>query len=93
MPFDEAQVQNLLAQTQGWHLNNTGEIEKLYKFGDFVQSLAFVNKVGTIAEDLGHHPDITINYNKVKLSVTTHDAGGLTQKDFDLAARVDQLVQ
>jgi 4a-hydroxytetrahydrobiopterin dehydratase len=59
---------------------------RTFKFKDFVGSLAFVNKVGELAEKAGHHPDIDIRYNKVRLALVTHDAGGITAKDFDLAA-------
>jgi 4a-hydroxytetrahydrobiopterin dehydratase len=56
-----------------------------------VGSLAFVNKVGELAEKAGHHPDIDIRYNRVRLALVTHDAGGLTAKDFDLAASADTI--
>ncbi len=91
--YSPAQVQAGLAQVQGWSVNSQGEIEKRFKFENFVQALAFVNKVGALAEEMQHHPDITINYNRVTLSVTTHDVGGLSPKDFDLAARANQLAQ
>ena len=64
---------------------------RTFLFKDFRASLAFVNKVGDLAEDAGHHPDIDIRYNKVRLALVTHDAGGITQKDFDLAAAADKL--
>jgi len=89
--YNTAQAQAALAQVQGWSVNSQGEIEKRFKFENFVQALAFVNKIGSVAEEMQHHPDITINYNRVTLSVTTHDVSGLSQKDFDLAARANQL--
>lgn len=58
---------------------------------DFVAAIAFVNALVTPAEQLGHHPDITINYNRVSLALTTHDAGGLTALDFQLAESISQL--
>ena len=67
------------------------ELVRTFQFKDFRQSLSFVNKVGEAAEDAGHHPDIDIRYNRVRLSLTTHDAGGLTEKDFDLAGRATRL--
>jgi 4a-hydroxytetrahydrobiopterin dehydratase len=70
----------------------SGELVRTFQFKDFVDSLAFVNSVGKLAEQAGHHPDIDIRYNKVRLGLTTHDAGGLTAKDFDLAAQTDKLV-
>jgi 4a-hydroxytetrahydrobiopterin dehydratase len=55
--------------------------------------MRFVNRVGELAEQAGHHPDIDIRYNRVRLALTTHDAGGLTQKDFDLAAQAQRLAE
>jgi 4a-hydroxytetrahydrobiopterin dehydratase len=66
-------------------------ITRTFAFNDFPEALRFVNAVGQAAEEAGHHPDIDIRWNKVILSLTTHDAGGLTILDFDLAARCDQL--
>lgn len=92
LKYNQAQVQTALAQSDGWQLNPaSGEIYRQYQFDNFVASLDFVNRVGVIAEELGHHPDITIKYNKVLLSVTTHDAGGLTEKDFALATRANAI--
>lgn len=63
-----------------------------FKFADFGEALAFVNRVGEVAEDLDHHPDILLHgWNRVRLTVTTHSEGGLTDNDFDLAQRVDAL--
>ena len=71
----------------GWE-NNGKEITRTYKFKDFAEALAFVNKVGQMAEAADHHPDILINYNKVRLTLSTHSAGGLTDKDFSLARQI-----
>lgn len=68
-----------------------GELVRVFQFADFRAALSFVNRVGELAEQAGHHPDIDIRYNRVRLSLLTHDAGGLTEKDFDLAARADKL--
>jgi 4a-hydroxytetrahydrobiopterin dehydratase len=63
-----------------------------WQLSDFKQAMAFVNRVADVAEAANHHPDIIVHgWNKVRLSVTTHDAGGLTDKDFDLAEKVDAL--
>jgi 4a-hydroxytetrahydrobiopterin dehydratase len=72
-----------------WKIEN-GELVRIFQFKDFLASLAFVNRVGDLAEHAGHHPDIDIRYNKVRLALITHDAGGLTAKDFDLAAQADK---
>ncbi len=90
--YSKEQVEKALAAAEGWQLNSEkGEIYRQYQFGNFVEALAFVNKIGAIAEELGHHPDITIKYNKVLLSVVTHDAGGLTDNDFTLALRANRV--
>ena len=70
----------------------SGELIKTFQFKDFLAALAFVNRVGELAEAAGHHPDIDIRYNHVRLGLTTHDAGGLTTKDFDLAAQAEKLI-
>jgi 4a-hydroxytetrahydrobiopterin dehydratase len=75
----------------GWRIED-GELTRTFSFKDFLAALAFVNKVGAQAEQAGHHPDIDIRYNRVRLGLVTHDAGGLTVKDFDLAAILDRLV-
>ena len=64
---------------------------RTYKFADFLSSLDFVNRVAQKAQKLNHHPDIDIRYDKVKLMLTTHDAGGLTEKDFTLAEQCDAI--
>lgn len=69
----------------------SGELVRTFQFKNFLGALAFVNRVGELAEEAGHHPDIDIRYNRVRLGLTTHDAGGLTSKDFDLAARADKV--
>lgn len=74
-----------------WSLQD-GEIVRNAEFADFVAALDFVNKVGAKAEAAGHHPDIDIRYNKVRLALVSHDAGGLTDRDFDLAAAIEALL-
>jgi 4a-hydroxytetrahydrobiopterin dehydratase len=80
-----------LAQLPGWQIES-GELVRTFQFKDFGASLRFVNQVGDLAEKAGHHPDIDIRYNRVRLALVTHDAGGLTEKDFDLAAQAQKLV-
>ena len=81
-------IQEKLKSLPQWKLEG-GEIVRLYTFTDFLHSLQFVNLVGKEAEDIGHHPDIDIRYNKVRLALISHDAGGLTDADFELAAACD----
>ena len=69
----------------------SGELVRTFQFKDFRAALGFVNQVGELAEAAGHHPDIDIRYNKVRLALITHDAGGLTAKDFDLAGQADKI--
>jgi 4a-hydroxytetrahydrobiopterin dehydratase len=88
-PLSETEVVSRLSSLNGWKLDK-GEIVRTFEFGDFRGSLAFVNKVGELAEAAGHHPDIDIRYNKVKLALVSHDAGGLTAKDFDLAEKINR---
>ncbi len=79
-----------IARTQGWHLRGK-TISKTFIFENFAQSMRFVNQVARLAESVNHHPDIAIRYNKVRLLLTTHDEGGLTMRDFDLARRINRL--
>jgi 4a-hydroxytetrahydrobiopterin dehydratase len=90
-PLSETEITVRLASLPTWQVQK-GELVRTFNFRDFRDSLAFVNKVGELAEKAGHHPDIDIRYNKVRLALVTHDAGGLTGKDFDLAAASDTLV-
>jgi 4a-hydroxytetrahydrobiopterin dehydratase len=78
-------------QIPDWKMNSNGEIEKTFTLTGFPQSLLFVQAVGLLAESKNHHPDIVIKWNKVTLALTTHDAGGLTSKDFELAKMINAL--
>ena len=66
-------------------------IARTFIFADFLQVIRFLNRVARLAESMNHHPDISINYNKIRLSLTTHDENGLTMKDFRLAKKIDRL--
>ena len=72
----------------GWELEGSA-ITKLYKFADFKEAMTFVNRVAELAESLDHHPDILIQYSKVRLTLVTHSAKGLTEKDLRLARAID----
>lgn len=84
------EIATRLVAVPAWSLEE-GMLTRTFAFKDFVAALGFVNRVGDAAEDSGHHPDIDIRYNRVRLALTTHDARGLTAKDFTLAARIDKL--
>jgi 4a-hydroxytetrahydrobiopterin dehydratase len=86
--LDEAAIGQALRQAPGWE-RAADEIRRTYRFHDFREALAFVNHVGELAERAGHHPDIDLRYNVVTLALTTHDAGGLSAKDFELARAID----
>jgi 4a-hydroxytetrahydrobiopterin dehydratase len=75
----------------GWGLAD-GELVREFTFKDFVAAMAFVNKVAELAEAAGHHPDIDIRYNRVRLALVTHDAGGITTNDIGLALKVNGLL-
>ena len=88
--LSDSEIKSRLVTVPDWQIES-GELVRTFLFKDFRASLAFVNKVGDSAENADHHPDIDIRYNKVRLALFTHDAGGVTQKDFDLAAAADRL--
>ncbi|MCA9287211.1 MAG: 4a-hydroxytetrahydrobiopterin dehydratase [Phycisphaerales bacterium] len=89
--MSEAEIRSGLEQASNW--TQAGEaIQRTFSFQSFVESMAFVNRVADEAERAEHHPDILIRYNKVTLTLSTHDAGGITRKDFDLALAVDGFV-
>lgn len=84
----ETEVAEGLRGLPGWEKVGNA-IQKKFKFKDFVEATAFLVKVGFAAEALDHHPDITWSYSRVTLSLTTHSASGLTQKDLSLAKKID----
>ncbi len=90
MPLTDAEISARLQSQPDWKVES-GELTRTFAFIDFLGSLAFVNKVGELAEKAGHHPDIDIRYNCVRLGLVTHDEGGITAKDFDLAAAASKL--
>ena len=81
----------LLEQLDGWTVEGGKKLKKTYTYPDFVQALAFVNRAGTIAEDEGHHPDLFLTWGKVGVELTTHAIGGLSENDFILAAKLDEV--
>ena len=91
-PLSANEARSRLGTLPGWQIES-GELIKTFQFPGFSAALHFVNQVGDAAEKAGHHPDIDIRYNKVRLALVTHDAGGLTAKDFDLAAQTEKLAK
>lgn len=84
------EIQSQLGQLSGWTLNGKA-IECKRTFKDFIEAIAFVNRLVEPAESAGHHPDLSISYNKVTIALTSHDAGGLTAQDFSLAAVISAM--
>lgn len=91
LPLKGESLRGLLAQLPGWQAVNEHHLAKEYKFNDFVSALAFVNEIGALAEREGHHPDLTLGWGKVGVTLWTHKINGLTESDFVLAAKIDQL--
>jgi 4a-hydroxytetrahydrobiopterin dehydratase len=88
--FTAAQIKTALAGAPAWNRQGTA-IARTFQFKDFPAAIKFVDAVAELAEQAWHHPDIDIRWNKVTLTLTTHDAGGLTKKDFVLARKFDGL--
>ncbi len=89
-PLKGAALQELSAQLQnGWTVVDEHHLEKEYRFKDFREALDFVNRLGEIAEQEGHHPDIFLAWGRVKVTLWTHSVGGLSENDFILAAKAD----
>jgi len=80
-----------LTKLPDWRLEN-GTLARSFSFTDFREAMSFVNSVAAVAERAGHHPDIDIRYNKVKLALSSHDAGGITEKDFSLATEIGKIL-
>lgn len=89
--LDPDQIEKYLSELPQWSLNGES-LQRTLRFDDFMGAVAFVNRIAALAEDMKHHPDIMIRYDKVTLSLTTHDAGGLTENDFAFARATDGYV-
>ena len=91
LPFSAEEIKPYLGQIKGWSLVGIQKIYKEYKFSGFKVAMNFTNKVAAIAEAEGHHPDFAILYNRVIINLTTHAIGGLSENDFIMAAKIDQI--
>ncbi|MDD5254723.1 MAG: 4a-hydroxytetrahydrobiopterin dehydratase [Candidatus Omnitrophica bacterium] len=87
----QQKVQELLARHRGWELIDGKKLTKEFPFSNFMESKYFFDQVALLAEEQGHHPSVTVSYQKVKVSLTTHAAAGLTDNDFIMAGIIDQL--
>jgi 4a-hydroxytetrahydrobiopterin dehydratase len=90
-PLKGEKLAELAKQVEGWQVVEEHHIAKSFAFPDFRKALDFVNRVGELAEEQGHHPDILLSWGKADISVWTHKINGLTESDFILAAKIDQL--
>lgn len=90
-PLKGNELDGYLKQVSDWKAVNEHHITKTFTFPDFVKALAFVNKVGALAEEQGHHPDILLSWGKAEITTWTHKIDGLTESDFILAAKIDRL--
>ena len=86
-------MENLKSQVTGWQVINEHHLSKTFTFPDFQKALDFVNRVGAIAEQQGHHPDITFTWGKAEITMWTHSIDGLTESDFVMAAKIDALTK
>lgn len=89
--LDDAAVATLLATVPEWRSPDRKRIEREFRFPDFKSALAFANRVGALAEEADHHPNLLVAWGKVGVVLTTHSAKGLTENDFDLAAGIDRI--
>lgn len=86
--LSDSEVDQALARLSGWSREGD-QIVKWYELPSFLPAIDFVRAIAELAEAANHHPDLDIRYNRVRVALSTHDAGGLTQKDFDLATQID----
>ena len=89
-PLTTEQIKPLAREVADWNVVNNHHIEREFKFSDFKTALDFVDKVGAIAEEQGHHPDIYLAWGKARVTIWTHKIDGLTESDFILAAKIDK---
>ena len=91
-PLAPQEVSASLRQLQGWSAEANNEISRAFRFADHNEAMGFVVRVALAAEAMNHHPDLRIVYNRVEIKLSTHDAGGVTEKDLELARKIDSYV-
>jgi 4a-hydroxytetrahydrobiopterin dehydratase len=92
-PFGPGAIAALLPQVPGWKVIDNHHLIRTYTFPDFQKALDFVNRVGAVAEEQGHHPDILLSWGKAEITLWTHKINGLSESDFIMAAKIDRLSQ
>jgi 4a-hydroxytetrahydrobiopterin dehydratase len=90
-PLREDEIKELIPQLNGWEAINNHHLKKSYAFKNFREALEFINRTGTLAEEQGHHPDICFGWGRADITIWTHKIDGLTESDFILAAKIDNL--
>jgi len=89
MPLTRSEIDDFLKSQPEWKLED-GKLVRDWTFKDFAEAMSFVNKVAELAESAGHHPDIDIRYNRVRLGLISHDAGGITNRDASMASQISK---
>jgi 4a-hydroxytetrahydrobiopterin dehydratase len=90
--LNPAEIRLALQALPGWARRGNA-IERIFQFADFVSAIEFVNKIAPAAEAANHHPDILINYNKVALTLVSHDSGGVTRRDIRMAGKINEVAE
>lgn len=90
-PMSGEEIKKFLGELQGWEVEGSHHLKKGYEFKNFREALSFVNRVGELAEEQGHHPDISFGWGRAEITIWTHKIDGLTESDFILAAKIDRL--
>ncbi len=90
-PLESDRIDELAAQVPDWEVEDDERIWRTFEFENFAQALAFVNRVGELAEHQHHHPDISLSWGMARVELSTHSIGGLSENDFIVAAKIDQL--
>ncbi len=92
-PLTPEEIEPLLERVEGWNALDGHHLSKMYRFRNFVDALAFVNRVGDVAEEQFHHPDLYLSWGKVRVDIWTHKIDGLTESDFVFAAKCDRVLE
>ncbi|MFC0524583.1 4a-hydroxytetrahydrobiopterin dehydratase [Pontibacillus salicampi] len=89
----EQQINQHLREIQEWNLTNDRFIQRTFTFAEYMDGIRFVHEIGSIADEKDHHPSLQVEYGKIIVSLTSHDVGGLSERDFDLAQTIDRVYQ
>lgn len=90
-PMSGDEIEKFIGELQGWEVEGSHHLRKVYEFKNFREALSFVNRVGELSEEQGHHPDICFGWGRAEITIWTHKIDGLTESDFILAAKIDRL--